>query len=148
MKRRVFLIPALCLVVLVVALFAIKFALAQTVTPASVEQSASRSNLQVIRYTYNPISAQSNATFEDKNTAHVVLSIFSPASSMKGVVITEYLSGVKKDSIINQKLTLSDGSTGQITLTTPNYPGQNVIFKLYEIKKGENKLEYDYVVAN
>jgi len=120
--------------------------MAQNVTPSGVEQASSKSNLQVVRQTFNQNSSKSYSTFETGNSVHVVLSVFAPSSLMQNVVVTDYLSAVAANSIKNISFTLGDGTQGTVS---PNIDYRTLViqFNLSQILQGENKIEYDYEVA-
>lgn len=115
--------------------------------PPVVDQASSKSNLQIIRQTYNPVSSEPYATYERGNKVHVVLSVYSPSSTLSNIAVTDFLSAVKVDSVKNIKYTLSDGSAGVVN-STSDYRTQTIQFSLDQILQGENKIEYDYEVAN
>lgn len=115
--------------------------------PLVVDQASSRSNLQVIRQTYNPVSSKPHATYERGENAHVVLSVFSPSLTLGDIWVSDFASGMKADSVKNVKYTLSDGSAGTFDFTV-DYKTQTLRFDLKYVTKGENKIEYDFQVAN
>ena len=115
--------------------------------PPVIDQASSKSNLQIVRQTYNPVSSKPYATYERGNKVHVVLSVYSPSSTLSDITVTDFLSAVKADSVKNVKYALSDGSAGVVS-STSDYRTQTIQFSLDQILQGENKIEYDYEVAN
>jgi hypothetical protein len=89
------------------------------------------------------------STYELKQSVHVILSIFSPATSIGALSITDNFSDVARGSISDSsvKFTFPDG-TFQTIGFSPNYTSGFVKFHLPQgVKQGENKIEYDYEVA-
>ena len=146
MKRRVFLITLIPLVLVLGLFWAIKSVLAQTTIPTD-DQASSKSNLQVIRQTYNPVSSKSYATFERGDNVHVVLSVFSPSLTLGDVTVSDFASGIRVDTVKNVKYTQSDGLAGAFDFVV-DYKTQTIRFNLEQVVKGENKIEYDFEVAN
>jgi hypothetical protein len=145
MKRRGFLVLGLAFLGFLIALFSIKLTLAQT-SSSQANIAANKSNLQIVRETVNLTSTKNNSTFEVGDNVHAILSIYSPSVAFNNITITDYLSNEKVDSVRNAKLTLSDGTSSNISFTAGN--DMSVNFVIPQILQGKNTIEYDYQVAN